>query len=116
MANVGIGMAPNSEADLLKHLKQFSLELFDEGLIGKNILWKGGGLVPVGGLTAVSRNNMILAGDAAGTCHPITGAGVGNALISGELAGQAAAEAVLRDSLGHYGNMKKNWWPFWGTA
>ncbi len=37
---------------------------------------------------------MILAGDAAGTCHPITGAGVGNALISGEMAGKTAAEAV----------------------
>ena len=32
--------------------------------------------------------------DAAGTCHPITGAGIYNALISGEMAGKAAAEAV----------------------
>ncbi len=46
-----------------------------------------------------SRKNMILAGDAAGTCHPITGAGVGNALISGEMAGEAAAEAVRKGDL-----------------
>jgi len=59
--------------------------------------------VPVGGLRDLWLENMILAGDAAGTCHPISGAGVGNALISGELAGEAAAAAVIR---GEYGPLK----------
>ncbi|MBA4392828.1 MAG: geranylgeranyl reductase, partial [Desulfobacca sp.] len=62
-------------------------------------LGQGGGLVPVGGLTILTKGNMILTGDAAGTCHPITGAGVGNALISGELAGVAAAEAARKENL-----------------
>jgi flavin-dependent dehydrogenase len=42
---------------------------------------------------------VIMAGDAAGTCHPITGAGIHNALISGELAGIAAAEALKENSM-----------------
>ncbi len=33
-----------------------------------------------------------------GTCHPITGAGIHNALISGEMAGIAAAEALKQNS------------------
>lgn len=99
LANVGIGLAPFSNPGLRPALKRFYLELMGEGLIGKDIIGPGGGLVPVGGLTDVVKDNMILAGDAAGTCHPITGAGVGNALISGEMAGQAAAEAVLKGNL-----------------
>jgi flavin-dependent dehydrogenase len=68
----------------------------EEGLVEAEEKPAGGGLVPVGGLTDLWRENMILAGDAAGTCHPLSGAGVGNALISGELAGEAAAAAVIR--------------------
>jgi hypothetical protein len=40
-----------------------------------------------------------MAGDAAGTCHPISGAGIYNALISGEMAGIAAAEALKENSM-----------------
>lgn len=99
LANVGIGLALFSEPGLRKVLGQFRRELIEEGLIGEDILGTGGGLVPVGGLTCAARNNMILAGDAAGTCHPITGAGVGNALVSGEMAGIAAAEVIFKGNL-----------------
>jgi geranylgeranyl reductase family protein len=93
-ANLGLGLDPACKEDLKPLLNRFKQDLIAEGLIGQEILGQGGGLVPVVGLTVLHRDNMILAGDAAGTCHPITGAGVGNALISGELAGIAAAEAV----------------------
>jgi digeranylgeranylglycerophospholipid reductase len=99
LANVGIGLDHSSEPGPRNVLGQFRLELIEEGLIGEDILGTGGGLVPAGGLTVAVRDNMILAGDAAGTCHPITGAGVGNALVSGEMAGMAAAEAVLKGTL-----------------
>ena len=69
-----------------------------EGLIENEIVGREENYL-VGGLTRVWKNNIILAGDAAGTCHPITGAGVGNALISGEMAGEAAANAVRRGNL-----------------
>lgn len=98
-ANLGVGVDPYLNKGLKKTLDQFRKELIQEGLIEDQIKGQGGGLLPVGGLTKVTKENMILAGDAAGTCHPITGAGVGNALISGEMAGEAAAEAVRRGDL-----------------
>jgi digeranylgeranylglycerophospholipid reductase len=98
-ANLGVGIDPSLNKGLPEFLTRFKEERVAEGLIENEILGRGGGLVPVGGLTRVWRNNMILAGDAAGTCHPITGAGVGNALISGEMAGVAAAEGVRRGNL-----------------
>jgi geranylgeranyl reductase family protein len=98
-ANLGVGIDPSLKERLPEVLNRFKEERVAEGLIENEILSRGGGLVPVGGLIRVWKKNMILAGDAAGTCHPITGAGVGNALISGEMAGQAAAEAVRRGNL-----------------
>lgn len=98
-ANLGVGMDPYLNKGLKKTLDQFRKELIREGLIEDKIKGQGGGLLPVGGLANVVKKNMILAGDAAGTCHPITGAGVGNALISGEMAGEAAAEAIRKDDL-----------------
>jgi len=99
-ANLGVGIDPSLDKGLHEVLTKFKGERVAEGLIKDQILGRGGGLVPVGGLTRVWKDHMILAGDAAGTCHPITGAGVGNALISGEMAGKAAAEAV------HQGNLQ----------
>ena len=99
-ANLGIALSPQAALNLRQTLECFRRELLEEGLIKEDLLGQGGGLVPVGGLGRVAGDNLILAGDGAGTCHPITGAGVGNALISGELAGRAAAEAVRRNSLG----------------
>jgi digeranylgeranylglycerophospholipid reductase len=98
-ANLGIGVDPSLNQGLRPLLNQFKLELVQEGLITDEMLGQGGGLVPVSGLTTITMGNMILSGDAAGTCHPITGAGVGNALISGEMAGCAAAEAVRNGDL-----------------
>lgn len=99
-ANLGIGIDPSLTRGLKPLLNRFKMELIQEGLIKDEIKSQGGGLLPVGGLTRVAEEDMILAGDAAGTCHPITGAGVGNALISGEMAGEAAAEAVKKGALG----------------
>ncbi len=99
MANLGVGIDPALDKGLPEVLTKFVGERVAEGSVENQIMGRGGGLIPVGGLTRVRKENMILAGDAAGTCHPITGAGVGNALISGEMAGEAAAEAVRRRNL-----------------
>ena len=57
-----------------------------------------GGLIPVGGMSPVRAGNVILAGDAAGHCHPITGAGVPGAVFAGRMAGEAAAAAAAADN------------------
>jgi digeranylgeranylglycerophospholipid reductase len=99
-ANLGVGLEAGQSGILIKILNGFKRERMEEGLVEAAEKPAGGGLVPVGGLRDLWQENMILAGDAAGTCHPISGAGVGNALISGELAGEAAAAAVIRGASG----------------
>ncbi len=55
----------------------------------------GGGLVPTGGMLPVlARGKFFLAGDAAGLAHPVTGAGILPALVSGTLAGRWAVIAL----------------------
>jgi len=95
-ANLGVGLEAGQARSLTIILNGFKRERMEEGLVEALEKPAGGGLVPVGGLRDLWLEDMILAGDAAGTCHPISGAGVGNALISGELAGEAAAAAVIR--------------------
>ncbi len=54
-----------------------------------------GGLIPVGGrlraIGALGAVSVLLAGDAAGLTHPVTGAGIEAAVYSGVLAGRAVA-------------------------
>ncbi|MBI2865018.1 MAG: NAD(P)/FAD-dependent oxidoreductase [Chloroflexi bacterium] len=57
------------------------------------------GRVPVGGQATLRQGNVLLVGDAAGLTHPVTGAGILNAIIAGEMAGRAAARAVIKGSL-----------------
>lgn len=59
-----------------------------------------GGVIPVGGLLPnLWKQDMLLVGDAAGMTHPITGAGVLNAVMCGKIAGEVAARAVLKNNL-----------------
>lgn len=54
-----------------------------------------GHFLPFGGfLNRPGRDNILLVGDAAGFVDPITGEGIGYAIQSGALAGQAAAKAI----------------------
>jgi flavin-dependent dehydrogenase len=46
-------------------------------------------------------NTVVFCGDAAGLTHPITGAGIPQAVFSGDLAGRAAAAAVTRSDTGY---------------
>jgi len=57
------------------------------------------GWIPTAPLDCVVRGNMMVAGDAAGHAHPITGAGISNAVLAGRLAGKWAGEAVRKGDL-----------------
>ncbi len=94
-ANVGIGIEkPVSSVPLSVSLSRFLKEMRDAGLIGFKTLEKTSGLVPVSGLNGITCGNIALCGDAAGLTHPITGAGILSAVISGGLAGDYAAESI----------------------
>lgn len=92
VANLGLGLDRRFGDDLKAPLDALHRRLVDEGRVGAEVLARTGGLIPVGGLRArLVEGRTLFAGDAAGLTHPITGAGIAAAVISGTRAGQAAA-------------------------
>jgi geranylgeranyl reductase family protein len=109
-ANAGIGVT-SSKASQLPDL----LGNFLDFLRGSNklreiqIVSKTGGLIPCEFYEKNLFKNVLLIGDAAGHAHPITGAGILNAVIAGELAGRVAAEAIVKEDLGVLDNYDREW-------
>ena len=105
-ANLGVGADKNYTHDLKRPLDALHARLVVQGVVGKNILLLTGGLIPVGGLREhLVIGNVLFVGDAAGLTHPITGAGIAAAILSGECAGQAAVQflqAKHSDALNEY--------------
>ena len=94
-ANVGIGIEKlRVDMPLSSSLNNFLNEIRNKGLIGSKIYGKTSGLVPVSGLNDLYSGNIALCGDAAGLTHPITGAGIVSAVISGGLLGDYVAESI----------------------
>lgn len=90
-ANLGVGMDPNCDGDMKTPLDALHRQLAREGRVGGDIVFRTGGAIPVGGLRRrLVEGNAVFAGDAAGLTHPITGAGIAAAVVSGERAGEAA--------------------------
>lgn len=95
VANVGVGADRRLIADLKAPLEALRTTLADDGLVGRDILSRTGGAIPVGGMrTPLVYENILFAGDAAGLTHPITGAGIASAVQSGERAARAAREWI----------------------
>lgn len=91
VANLGVGMDKSPASDMKIPLNQLCHRLAAEGVVGQEILARTGGAIPVGGLRPVlATENVMLVGDAGGFTHPVTGAGIDAAVVSGERAGQAA--------------------------
>jgi geranylgeranyl reductase family protein len=92
-ANLGLGAWGRAHPRRL--LAGLAGRLEAQGLIRPGFLAFGGGAIPVGGpRPAPFAPGLILAGDAAGLTHPVTGAGIPQALFSGGLAGRAAVAAA----------------------
>ena len=100
-ANVGIALAGGdlSAGALRTTLDWFVGRLVREDKIRAAPRKRMFGWIPAAPLDSVVRGNMMLAGDAAGHAHPITGAGISNAILAGRLAGKWAVEAVRRGDL-----------------
>jgi digeranylgeranylglycerophospholipid reductase len=116
-ANAGVGVAPAKISALPALLNHFLGLLKNLGRVPTlQIVRKTAGAIPC---TAPSRTvfgNILLAGDAAGHAHPITGAGILNAVIGGEMAGRIAAEAILSGNLAHLENYEGEWREVFGTS
>ena len=90
-ANLGLGADRAFEPNLKAPLERLHAHMAASGLVGKEILARTGGAIPVGGLRAkLTHGNIVFVGDAAGLTHPITGAGISAAVTSGERAADAA--------------------------
>ncbi len=58
------------------------------------------GALPIGGLREkLVFNNVLLVGDSAGMADPITGAGINNAMLAGEIAGKTIIDAFENDDM-----------------
>jgi geranylgeranyl reductase family protein len=108
-ANIGIGIKLLPSVNLKLIFLEFVKYLYRKGkILSMKPLRKTAGLISVGGpLETVPRKYIMLAGDAAGQIHPITGAGIANAVICGEIAGQTASESM--NSSGSLESYKEQW-------
>ncbi|OOG22481.1 geranylgeranyl reductase [Thioalkalivibrio denitrificans] len=99
LANLGLGADRRWEDNLKDPLGRLHRQLVDAGLLGEEILYRTGGAIPVGGLRErLVVGDVLFVGDAAGLTHPITGAGIAAGVVSGELAGKAAAAYLNGDA------------------
>jgi geranylgeranyl reductase family protein len=98
VANLGAGVAPAFKHRLKPIVDGLHATLVAQGRVGRDVLQRTGGAIPVGGMlepcARLAGTSVLLAGDAAGLAHPVTGAGIAAAVYSGGLAGDAAAEIV----------------------
>lgn len=91
-ANLGLGLDKRFAANLKTPLERLYRQLVSEGRVGGDVIRRTGGLLPVGGLRpALLAGDVLFAGDAGGFTHPVTGAGIQAAIVSGRRAGEAAA-------------------------
>jgi geranylgeranyl reductase family protein len=101
VANLGAGVHPGHKRQLKRIVGRLHAELMQSGRVGAEVLGLTGGLIPVGGMLKpwgrLDGRLVLLAGDAAGLTHPISGAGIAAAVHSGKLAGQAAAGWIAGD-------------------
>lgn len=98
-AKVGLGMLTGKKSP------RENLDAFINGsqiahrISGKKTAFITGAL-PIGGLREkLVFDNILLAGDSAGMADPVTGAGINNAILAGELAGKTIVQALENDDL-----------------
>lgn len=95
VANLGLGIDKQFADDMKAPLDRLHAQLVAGGIVGREVLSRTGGAIPVGGLRAsLVHGSAMFIGDAAGLTHPISGAGIGAAVASGERAARAALESI----------------------
>jgi digeranylgeranylglycerophospholipid reductase len=116
-ANVGIGIIPQKISVLSTLMNNFLNFLVDsKKLPSIQIIGKTGGSIPCDNPRKTVFENTLLVGDAAGHAHPITGAGILNAIMGGEIAGRIAAEAVAKGDLRYLEKYESEWREVFGNS
>jgi flavin-dependent dehydrogenase len=101
MANLGLGMKKKNHKPppLGKMLDRLLKQRNKEGKIENKPIGLVTGWIPAENIRKVVHENILLAGDAGGHTHPITGAGIFPAVTCGRMAGKWAARAIEADDL-----------------
>lgn len=117
-ANVGVGRKKRNADDEVigKVLERFVSRLAEEGKVEPSPIRTTGGWIPAEPVRKVTRGNVLLVGDAAGHTHPVTGAGVSQAVIGGRIAGKWAARAVEAGDQGLIGAYEEEWRDLFGEV
>jgi geranylgeranyl reductase family protein len=117
-ANVGIGVKKRETGgpSIRDLLDVFVSRLTKEKKIQGRPLGLSAGWLPAEPVRNVTRDNILLAGDAAGQPNPITGAGVPQAVICGGMAGKWAARAVKAGDMGLLSEYDKEWQGLYGDS
>ena len=119
-ANVGIGIGGGVETKTAKEYLDHFLKHHDvaKGQLNKaKVIETRVGALPVCG---PNRTNVVdgalLVGDAAGQIHPITGGGMGYAMVCGSIAGRVAAQCAETDKVTatHLQQYEKEWRKLYG--
>lgn len=95
-ANVGIGISGRKSRDgnrPIDYLNRFVKSNFPEGRV---VEWIMGGVSVCPPLERTVADGMLIIGDAARVSDPITGGGIYNAMYTGRLAAQVAAEGIAK--------------------
>jgi flavin-dependent dehydrogenase len=116
-ANVGLGMKEKGDgAGLRDTLARFLDRLQGEGkILGSCPRWTAG-WIPISPVREIVKGNVILAGDAAGHTHPITGSGVFQAVSAGRMAGRWAAKAVAEGDFTLLHGYEEEWRDLFGET
>ena len=116
-ANAGVGLVLSKASQLPTLLDNFlDCLVKSKTLYGIQIVSETGGSIPCEFYRKNLFENALLAGDAAGHAHPITGAGIFNAVVGGEIAGRIAAEAVAKRDLSYLEQYETEWRDTFGNA
>jgi geranylgeranyl reductase family protein len=116
-ANAGVGVVSSKASRLPDLLGSFLDSLRGPGKFREfQIVSKTGGLIPCEFYEKNLFKNVLIVGDAAGHAHPITGAGILNAVVGGEIAGRVAAEAIERGDLRYLENYETEWQGTFGKS
>ncbi len=111
VANVGIGMKIRSRnhTRIRAVLDRFIDRLKAAGKVTGGPVGHAAGWIPAEPVRQAVHGNVILVGDAAGHAHPITGAGIHNAVVCGEMAGNCAARAIDKNDISMLALYDEQW-------
>ncbi|MFC1494073.1 geranylgeranyl reductase family protein [Thermodesulfobacteriota bacterium] len=115
--NLGLGMKPEPGYPTIKEsLNRLIKMLQVAGRIKGDSESFTAGWIPAESPRNITAENIILAGDAAGQSHPLTGAGIAQAVICGNMAGKWAARAVRKNNIGLISEYENEWYDLYGES